>query len=135
VAVRAKGFIYRSVFFLGWLLSPLTFWNDVFINIPFAYLCASLVFRLAHFDASASLGINPELSRRVDFLPMVMVIYWFSNILGIAMIYFSGRAIAREVGCWKDVVLKTVLTILVYSIVLVLLHNFGILKPLPIPIK
>ena len=119
MAVRAKGFIHSSVFFLGWLLSPLTFWNDVFINIPFAYLCASLVFRLAHFD----------------FLLMVMVFYWFSNILGIAMMYFSGRAIAREVGYWKDVVLKTVLTILIYSIVLVLLHNFGILKPLPIPIK
>ena len=113
MAVRAKGFIYRSVFFLGWLLSPLTFWNDVFINIPLAYLCASLVFRLAHFD----------------FLPMVMVFYWFSNILGIAMMYFSGRAIAREVGYWKDVLLKTILTILVYSIILVLISNFGILKP------
>ena len=114
-----KGFIYRSVFFLGWLLSPLTTWNDVFINIPIAYLCASLVFRLAHFD----------------FLPMVLVFYWLTNILGIALMYFSGRAIAREVGYWKDVVLKTVLTILIYSIILVLIYNFGILKPAPIPIK
>lgn len=119
MAVRAKGFIYRSIFFLGWLLSPLTFWNDAFVNIPFAYLCASLAFRLAHFD----------------FPFMVIAFYWFSNILGIALMYFSGKAIAREVGYWKDVLLKTILTILVYSIVLVLLNNFGILKPIQFPIK
>jgi hypothetical protein len=119
VAVRLKGFIDRSVFFLGWLLSPLTPWNDAFINIPFAYLCASLVYRLAHFD----------------FLPMVLVFYWISNILGIVLMVLGGSGIVREAGYWKDTILKTVLTILIYSIILVLLHNFGILKPAPIPIK
>ncbi len=114
-----KGVVYRAIFLLGWLLSPLTSWNVAFINIPFAYLCASLVFRLAHFD----------------FLPMVLVFYWLSNILGIVLMYFSGRAIAREVGYWKDVLSKTILTILVYSIILVLLSNFGILKPVPVTIK
>jgi len=114
-----KGLVYRAIFFLGWLLSPLTSWNDAFINIPFAYLCASLVFRLAHFD----------------FLPMVLVFYWISNILGIVLMFIGGRGVVREAGYWKDAVLKTVLTILIYSIVLVLLHNFGILKPAPIPIR
>jgi hypothetical protein len=61
---------------------------------------------------------------------MVIAFYWFSNILGIALMYFSGRAIAREVGYWKDVLLKTILTVLVYSIILVILNNFGILKPM-----
>jgi hypothetical protein len=116
---RLKAFFYRSIFFLGWLLSPLTFWNDALINIPFAYLCANLVFSLAGFD----------------FLPMVLVFYWLSNILGIVLMYLSGRAIAREVGYWKEVLLKTILTILVYSIILVLLNNFGILKPVPVTIK
>lgn len=119
MAVRLKGFIYRSIFFLGWLLSPLTTWNDAFINIPLAYLCASLVFRLAHFN----------------FLFMVLAFYWISNILGIAMMYFSGRAIAKGTTNWKAETLKTVLTVLIYSIILVLLGNFGILKPIPIPIK
>ena len=119
MVVNVKGFFYRSLFFLGWLLSPLTFWNDAFINIPLAYLCASLVFGLAHFP----------------FLPMVLVFYWLSNILGLALMYVSGRAIAREEGYWKNAVLKTILTILVYSIVLVVIHNLGVLKPVPIPIK
>jgi hypothetical protein len=60
---------------------------------------------------------------------MVLAFYWFSNILGIALMYISGRAITREAGYWKDVLLKTVLTLLIYSIIIVLLNNFGILKP------
>lgn len=119
MAGNFKGFFYRSLFFLGWLLSPLTFWNDAFINIPLAYLCASLFYRLAHFD----------------FLFMTLVFYWLSNILGIALMYISGKAIAREEGYWKNALLKTILTILIYSIVLVLLNNFGILKPIRLPVE
>lgn len=119
MAAKLRSFLYRSVFFLGWLLSPLTFWNDAFVNIPFAYICASLVYRLAHFS----------------FLPMVLVFYWISNIAGIALMYAGAAGIAREEGFWKDAVLKTILTVLVYSIILVILNNFGILKPLAVQIK
>jgi len=35
----------RAVFLIvvGWILSPLTFWNDAVVNIPITYLCASVV--------------------------------------------------------------------------------------------
>jgi hypothetical protein len=70
-----------------------------------------------------------------DFLFLTLVFYWLSNMMGIALMYISGRAIVREGGYWKNTILTTVLTILIYSIVLVLLNNFGILKPFRIPIK
>lgn len=125
MAVNVKGFFYRSAFFFGWLLSPLTFWNDAFVNIPIAYLCASLVFGLAHFGARAP--------ARAGFLFMVLVFYWLTNILGLVIMFLSGVRMARGEAFTRQALLKTVLTILVYSIVLVLLHNAGVLKPASIP--
>ena len=117
MAVNIKGFIYRSVFFLGWLLSPLTFWNDAFVNIPLAYICASLIFRLAHFD----------------FLLLVLAFYWASNILGLALMYLSGRAIVKGEGYSAKMLLQTILTVVIYSAALMLLSNLGILRPFRLP--
>jgi len=126
VAVNIKGFFYRSLFFFGWLLSPLTFWNDCFINIPLAYLCASLVFGLAHFDVQSRAGIG--------FLHLVLAFYWASNLLGFVLMLLAGKSVAKGEGLTRQAVLKTVLTLLIYSIVLVLLINFGVLKPVRIPL-
>ena len=127
MAASIKGFLYRSLFFVGWVLSPLTFWNDSFVNIPLAYLCASLVFGLAHFAARTS--VKP------DFLFLVLVFYWLTNILGLVIMFLSGSQMVRGEAFTKQGILKTVLTILVYSIILVLLNNFGILKPANLPVK
>ena len=114
-----KSLFCRTVFFIGWLLSPLTLWNDALINIPLAYLCASLVFRLAH----------------LDFAILMLVFYWLSNLLGLAMMYVSGREVGKEEGYTLKAFLKTLLTIILYSIVLIVLNNVGILKPFPLPVK
>lgn len=127
MALSVKGFFYRSVFFFGWLLSPLTFWNDVFINIPLAYLCASLVFGLAHFDARDQAGAH--------FLRFVLAFYWASNLLGFVLMFLAGKSMAMGKGFTRQAALKTVLTILIYSIVLVLLINFGVLKPARLPLQ
>jgi hypothetical protein len=49
----------RMVFFVGWLLSPFTFWNDAFVNIPLSYLSAIVIVKFL----------------RVDFLMAVLVSY------------------------------------------------------------
>jgi predicted Na+-dependent transporter len=51
---------------LGYLLSPLSWWNDLFFNLPIAYGIGYLL----------SLPF-PDL-----LLPMTVVGYWISNILG-----------------------------------------------------
>ena len=33
---------------IGYLLSPLSWWNDTFVNLPLAYLFASLVSLASH---------------------------------------------------------------------------------------
>jgi hypothetical protein len=104
----------RILFIIGWLLSPLTFWNDAFVNIPLAYLSAIIIVRFS----------------RVDFLMAVLVSYWISNILGIAIMYFSGRMIIKS---RKDLIREAVIflaTVVVYSLIVVVLHWAGILRPL-----
>lgn len=109
-----KTFLNRALFFLGWLLSPFTFWNDAFVNIPLSYIMANLAFRLV----------------RVDFLTLVLISYWLSNGLGILLMYLSGRKLtAGDEGSFKELI-NLALAITAYSLLLVLLNKFGILKPI-----
>lgn len=63
---KVKGFLLISV---GYMLSPLSWWNDLFFNLPIAYLFGYLVS-----------WISPDL-----FIPFTIIGYWISNILGIIM--------------------------------------------------
>jgi len=54
---------------IGYMLSPLSWWNDLFFNLPIALLFGYLVS-----------WINPDW-----FLPFTIVGYWLSNVLGIVM--------------------------------------------------
>lgn len=106
--------INRILFFIGWLLSPFTFWNDAFVNIPLAYLAANIIVRFV----------------KVDFLMAVLVSYWISNILGIAIMYFSGKMMIRSKKDLYREALIFALTIIVYSLVVVGLNKVGILRRL-----
>lgn len=67
---KIKGAI---VLIIGYMLSPLSWWNDLFFNLPIAYLFG-YVFS----------WFNPSL-----FLPFTILGYWISNILGILMMQFG----------------------------------------------
>jgi hypothetical protein len=58
---------------IGYMLSPLSWWNDLFFNLPIALLFGYAV-RL----------INPGW-----FLPGTLIGYWLSNVLGILMMQFG----------------------------------------------
>ena len=107
-------FIRNTAFFIGWLLSPLTFWNDAFVNIPLSYLLANLLVRF----------IN------INFLWLVLASYWLTNVLGLWMMYAAGKGILAEGrGIFREA-LKLILTMAAYSAVLVFLHYIGLLRPI-----
>lgn len=54
---------------VGYMLSPLSWWNDLFFNLPIAYVCGYAI-GWAYPDA---------------FLPGAIAGYWLSNVLGILM--------------------------------------------------
>ena len=66
---------------LGYMLSPLSWWNDLFFNLP---LPSSL--------ATARAGFNSSW-----FVPGTVIGYWLSNVVGIVMMQFgAGEILSRE---------------------------------------
>jgi len=113
-AKESNNFLSRAVFFVGWLLSPATFWNDSLVNIPLSYLLANIWIRL--FPA--------------DFLRVVILSYWLTNALGVFMMYAAGKSLIRDKANPMREVLKLFLAILTYSVILFVVGKAGILKPL-----
>ena len=72
----------RGGFFLvlGYLLSPLCWWNDLLFNLPIAY----------GFGYACSL-FSPKL-----LLPCSIIGYWLSNIVGILLMQFGSKDIFQK---------------------------------------
>jgi hypothetical protein len=109
-----RGAFERTIFFIGWVLSPFTFWNDALVNIPLSYLLANLVIRVF----------------KADFLLVVLVFYWLTNALGILLMWGSGKSLVEGAKNKGREILKIFGTILIYSIILTVLAKFKILIPL-----
>ncbi|MDP2912918.1 MAG: hypothetical protein Q8N91_02805 [Candidatus Omnitrophota bacterium] len=114
--MRVKLYFNRTLFFLGWMLSPFTLWNDVFINIPLSYLAASLA---ANFC-------------RVEFLKLILIAYWISNALGMLLMYFCGKKIAGKGRGFFREAIYLIMAIAFYSLLLVALNRAGIIRPIRI---
>ena len=65
---------------VGFMLSPLSWWNDLVVNIPLAYL----------FSWPFSL-INEQW-----FLASFVLGYWLSNLLGLLMLHWGGTGIISQ---------------------------------------
>ncbi len=101
---------------VGYLLSPLSWWNDLYVNLPLAYLAAN----------AAALAA-PRL-----FLPVLTGAYWFTNVAGLVLMHAGARGAAGGQGLrmsrrdlWKWGLLSVA-----YSLAVVLLVKSGALKPL-----
>ncbi|HEY9645727.1 MAG TPA: hypothetical protein V6C88_05125 [Chroococcidiopsis sp.] len=103
------------LFVLGYMLSPLSWWNDLFFNLPFAYGLGYLVSRVApHY-----------------FLPAAIAGYWLSNVAGILLMQlgvidvFQGDGKERN---FKKELFTGVVSSTVYTFVILGLIHFHILE-------
>ena len=101
---------------LGFLLSPLSWWNDLFVNVPLALGFGWLV----------------ALFWRPAFEPAVVLGYWLTNVLGFILLHkgaqfaiasgipkpYSRRALARDLAIS-----------LLYTGLLLLLVKLKVLQP------
>lgn len=95
---------------VGYILSPLSWWNDLFVNVPLAYLFA-LPFSL--------------LSEQL-YLPTFVLGYWLSNVLGLLMLQQGGMALLKKrhrAVSWKGLLISTTL----YTALIVILVMSGVL--------
>ncbi|MEB3357019.1 MAG: hypothetical protein VKK04_09850 [Synechococcales bacterium] len=86
---KLRGGVLVSV---GYMLSPLSWWNDLFFNFPIAYAVG----------VGASL-INPDW-----FLAATAIGYWLSNVIGILMMQFGATDVVfgdRPRNLKKDVLI------------------------------
>ncbi|MCL5098153.1 MAG: hypothetical protein M1608_11630 [Candidatus Omnitrophica bacterium] len=104
--------------FVGYILSPLSWWNDWFINIPlalaFAWVCS--LFYPAAFQAALVGG------------------YWLTNVLGLILLHFGTEQMLTSIPkrLSRRTIIKDLAISLLYTLCIVALAKWKILQPLPI---
>lgn len=102
-----------SLVTIGFILSPITWWNDPFVNIPLSYLASILI---AHFFPKA-------------FTISFIVSYWLTNILGFVLMEWGGKNLTTSSKMSRK---NHIITITIYTVILLILSIYGIIKPLPL---
>jgi hypothetical protein len=113
--VRLRRAAGAFIFLVGYLLSPLTWWNDLLVNLPLAWALASVVSWL-----------SPRL-----FAPALVVAYWLTNLLGLLLMGLGGLHAAGSRPTARARVYALVGS-LAYTLAMVGLVWLGLLKPLPV---
>ncbi len=103
--------------FIGFLLSPLSWWNDLFVNVPLATAFAWIV----------ALCYPPA------FTAALVIGYWLTNVLGFVLLQIGARkAITRQTPTTyraRDLV-RDLSCSLLYTLLILLLIKVGVLQPL-----
>ena len=99
---------------VGYLLSPLSWWNDLYINIPLAYMGAWL----------------SSLAWKAAFMPAFIAFYWATNILGFVLMHkgicrIGGKRCDRSSYTRKDLAKDVALTV-AYTVAMVILVRFEV---------
>ena len=101
---------------IGYLLSPLSWWNDAFVNLPLALVFAWIVsfFYKPAFAASLIAG------------------YWLTNVLGFVLMHKGAEKIlsGKDRAYSRRDLLRDVGISLAYTALIVLLLKLKILQPI-----
>ncbi len=112
----ARRLISGIVAFIGYILSPLSWWNDAVVNLPLAWLFASLVSLVSH---------------RL-FAPAMILGYWLTNIAGILLMArgTAGVVTGDSPRLGRRQLIWSLVAATGYTLLIVLLYAFGVLKPI-----
>jgi hypothetical protein len=100
----------------GYLLSPLSWWNDLYVNVPIAYGLAWMV---------------SSITDKRYFGVLVVFFYWLSNLAGLLLLHKGVALVVKDndqVSQLRKRVMLDILLSLAYSAILALLVYAGILK-------
>ena len=95
---------------IGYILSPLSWWNDAFVNLPLAY----------------AFGFLCALFGREFFLPATIFGYWLSNIAGFILMHHGLRDALQERRPYnRKELVRYLLISLAYTLLVVCLIRTG----------
>ena len=99
---------------IGYLLSPLSWWNDLLINIPIAY----------------GFGFLFGLFSKNLFLPAMIFGYWLTNIAGFILMHHGAKKIVstQQNKYTKSDFFKDTIISIFYTIIVLALVKIGWLK-------
>jgi hypothetical protein len=97
-----------SLVTIGFILSPLSWWNDLLINVPLAYF-----FSVPFSMISESL-----------FLPSFIIGYFLTNLLGLVMLHWGGKALIHNEYQTLDIKQCLVVSV-IYSAIISIIVLFG----------
>ncbi|MFW2372990.1 MAG: hypothetical protein ACN4GM_07700 [Gammaproteobacteria bacterium] len=97
---------------VGFILSPLSWWNDLIINVPLAYLF-SWPFSLIHEQL---------------FVPAFVFGYWLSNLLGFLMLHFGGSGLLQKQQSHFNIK-QSIIVSIIYSVIMIAIVMLGWLAP------
>ena len=102
--------------FVGYMLSPLSWWNDLWVNVPLALV----------FAWTVSLFYRPA------FKPSLVLGYWLTNVLGFVLMHKGAQQVlAKEERKYsRRDILRDIGISLLYTLLIVVLVELGILKPI-----
>lgn len=108
---KIKGGVLATI---GYILSPLSWWNDLVINIPLAYAFA----------------FPFGLISRSLFLPMMIFGYWITNVVGFMMMHYgvTDMVSKKKSKYTKKKLLKDIVISILYTLVVVVFIKMGWLK-------
>uniref|UniRef100_A0A7V4CI99 Uncharacterized protein n=1 Tax=candidate division WOR-3 bacterium TaxID=2052148 RepID=A0A7V4CI99_UNCW3 len=93
---------------IGYILSPFSWWNDAFVNIPISYF----------------LGFLFSLIYRKLFLPITIATYWLTNLLGILLIYKGTLDLLSKEKYSKKKLLIGLIFATFYTLLIIILALF-----------
>jgi hypothetical protein len=105
---------------VGYMLSPLSWWNDAFVNLPLALVFAWIV----SLPCTAS-------SREGVFNGAVVIGYWLTNVLGFVLMHKGAKAVVTKgkMSYSRRDFIKDIGISLAYTLLIVALIKWGVLKP------
>jgi len=108
--------IYNGILItIGFILSPLSWWNDLIINFPLSYIIA-FPFGL----------ISEKL-----FIPMFIIAYWLGNVIGFIMMHHGTKNLLNK-DIKKETTQKELKKVIIisflYTFLILILIYFGILE-------
>jgi len=102
------------VFIIGFLLSPLCWWNDLIFNLPISYGFGKII---SYFAADL-------------LIPGAIFAYWVSNVLGIVLMQFGAVTFFNKPSAEQNLLKNTFLGIFsstVFTLIIIILWKANLL--------